>query len=105
MACRTGRSNRRRGRLDAHVHFWDAPPGSIKNVHRQQFIDCFYAFHRLGPAEYRWEKKRFDYPGPEAMYDDLFVQGFTDLAICQPTYLQEFYRSGFNTTERNHEMR
>jgi predicted TIM-barrel fold metal-dependent hydrolase len=35
------------------------------------------------------------------MYRDLFVDGYDDMAICQPTYLKEFYKSGFNTTEQN----
>ena len=35
------------------------------------------------------------------MYDDLFVRGYDDMAILQPTYLTDFYTNGFNTTERN----
>ena len=35
------------------------------------------------------------------MYEDLFVQGYDDMAICQPTYLTDFYKDGFNTTKQN----
>ena len=38
------------------------------------------------------------------MYNDLFVDGPDDMAICQPTYLYDFYTNGFNTTERNAAM-
>ena len=38
------------------------------------------------------------------MYNDLFVDGPDDMAICQPTYLYDFYTNGFNTTERNSAM-
>ena len=32
---------------------------------------------------------------------DVFEDGYVDVAIFQPTYLTEWYREGFNTTERN----
>jgi predicted TIM-barrel fold metal-dependent hydrolase len=35
------------------------------------------------------------------MYNDLFVQGYDDMAIFQPTYLKDFYVNGFNTLEQN----
>jgi predicted TIM-barrel fold metal-dependent hydrolase len=35
------------------------------------------------------------------MYRDLFVDGYDDMAIFQPTYLKDFYKKGFNTTEQN----
>ena len=35
------------------------------------------------------------------MYSDLFVDGYDDMAIFQPTYLTDFYNNGFNTTEQN----
>ena len=39
------------------------------------------------------------------MYEDLFVTGYDDMAILQPTYLTDFYKNGFNTTERNSVMK
>ena len=32
---------------------------------------------------------------------DVFEDGHVDVAIFQPTYLKEWYKEGFNTTERN----
>src|SRR6218665_3529111 len=92
--------------IDGHVHLWDGSKANLKNVHGQQFIDCFYAYHsNLSPKEYLWPKEKFDNYGPEVMYDDLFVKGYDDMAICQPTYLTDFYKNGFNTTEKNYEMK
>ena len=31
--------------------------------------------------------------------------GYDDMAILQPTYLTDFYKNGFNTTERNSAMK
>lgn len=92
--------------IDGHVHNWDARKSNIKNLHGQQFIDCFYAYHtNLSPKEYQWTKDKFDHYGAEAMYQDLFVTGYDDMAICQPTYLTDFYTNGFNTTEQNYRMK
>ncbi|NKJ45594.1 amidohydrolase [Burkholderia sp. SG-MS1] len=89
--------------IDGHVHLWDGSKENLKNVHGQQFIDCFYAYHtNLSPKEYLWPKEKFDKYGEEVMYDDLFVSGCDDMAICQPTYLTDFYKNGFNTTEANY---
>ena len=35
------------------------------------------------------------------MMEDLFVKGYDDIAILQPTYLTDFYKAGFNTTDQN----
>src|SRR5262245_65941482 len=35
------------------------------------------------------------------MVKDVFVDGYVDMGIFQPTYLKDFYKSGFNTTEQN----
>ena len=32
---------------------------------------------------------------------DVFEDGYVDVAVFQPTYLKEWYTEGFNTTERN----
>ena len=37
-------------------------------------------------------------------YNDLFVDGPVDVAICQSTYLRDFYVNGFNPIERNYEV-
>ena len=35
------------------------------------------------------------------MMQDVFVDGYVDIGIFQPTYLTDFYVNGFNTTERD----
>ena len=88
--------------IDAHVHLWDARPSNQLNRHGAEFINCFYDYHKaLSPKEYLWTAEKFQKYGPEIMYEDLFVNGYDDIAVCQPTYLTDFYRQGFNTTEQN----
>ncbi|MGI4765271.1 MAG: amidohydrolase family protein [Janthinobacterium lividum] len=88
--------------IDGHTHFWDGSPANQKNVHGKQFIECFYDYHKnLSPESERWPKEKFEKYDAETMYDDLFVSGYDDMAILQPTYLTDFYKEGFNTTERN----
>lgn len=91
--------------IDGHTHFWDASPANQKNIHGAQFIDCFYGYHNaLSPKENLWPKDKFDKYSAEQMYNDLFVDGPDDMAILQSTYLTDFYKNGFNTTERNSAM-
>ena len=88
--------------IDGHVHFWDGSPQNQKNIHGKQFIDCFYAYHtNFSPKEEHWPKDKFEKYDAKTMYDDLFVHGYDDMAILQSTYLTDFYKNGFNTTERN----
>ncbi|QZA32166.1 amidohydrolase family protein [Hydrogenibacillus sp. N12] len=88
--------------IDGHVHLWDASPENIRNKYGEGFINCFYDYHRnLSPEEYLWDRSVFARYGPEKMTRDLFVDGYVDMAIFQPTYLKEFFRQGFNTTEQN----
>ncbi len=87
--------------IDGHVHNWDARKPNQKNVHGEQFINCFYAYHTfLTPKERQWPREAFDYYA-DRLYSDLFVNGYDDMAIFQPTYLTDFYVKGFNTTEQN----
>jgi hypothetical protein len=75
--------------IDGHTHLWDGSKENLKNIHGQQFIDCFYGYHSaLSPKEYVWPKEKFDKYGAETMYNDLFVEGYDDMAIFQPTYLK-----------------
>jgi predicted TIM-barrel fold metal-dependent hydrolase len=88
--------------IDGHVHNWDGRRANCRNVHGQQFIDCFYGYHTfLSPKEKLWTREKFDRYGAEQLYQDLFVDGYDDMAIFQPTYLKDFYVDGFNTTEQN----
>ena len=92
--------------IDGHTHFWDGSPANQKNIHGKQFIDCFYAYHsNLSPPSEKWEKEKFEKYDAKTMFDDLFVTGYDDMAILQPTYLTDFYKNGFNTTERNSAMK
>lgn len=90
--------------IDGHVHNWDASVENQKNLHGKQFIDCFFGYHQLSPKDYLWSREKFYHPGAAQMYQDLFVNGYDDMAIFQPTYLKEFYHNGFNTTEQNYEL-
>jgi uncharacterized protein len=92
--------------IDGHVHNWDATKANQKNMHGEQFINCFYAYHSfLSPKEKLWSREKFDRYGGDQLYKDLFVDGPDDMAIFQPTYLKDFYINGFNTTEQNAVMK
>jgi len=86
--------------VDGHMHFWDASPGNQKNKYGKGWIDCFYGYHRLfTPPEYVWPIEQYQKYSEQQMMNDLFVDGYVDMGIFLPTYLKEFYVSGFNTTE------
>ena len=88
--------------VDGHIHFWDASPANQANKYGAGFINCFYDYHRnLSPPEFLWPKEKFEKYAEEDLLHDLFDVGYVDLAIFQPTYLSDFYRSGFNTTEQD----
>jgi hypothetical protein len=91
--------------VDAHIHLWDGRPENQRNIHGAQFINCFHDYHKaLSPPDYLWPAEKFQHYGAETLYEDLFVNGYADMAICQPTCLKEFYERGFNTTEQNAEL-
>jgi uncharacterized protein len=88
--------------IDGHLHLWDASPENQANKYGTGFIGCFYDYHRnLSPAEYVWERPLFEKYGADRMVKDVFVDGYVDMGIFQPTYLKDFYKTGFNTTEQN----
>jgi predicted TIM-barrel fold metal-dependent hydrolase len=88
--------------VDGHVHYWDGSPENQANIHGKQFIDCFYGYHSaLSPEEYLWPEDKFQKYSEEDLMHDLFEIGYVDVAIFQPTYLEDFYVNGFNTTARN----
>ena len=91
--------------IDGHTHFWDGSPANQKNVHGKQFIECFYGYHTaLSPKEQLWPKDKFEKYSADDLYRDLFIDGPDDVAIVQSTYLKDFYKTGFNTIERNAEV-
>jgi predicted TIM-barrel fold metal-dependent hydrolase len=83
-----------------HIHFWDGSPANQANNYGKGFIECFYDYHRnLSPAEFVWPLDKFEKYTEQDLMTDLFDTGYVDVGIFQPTYLTDFYRNGFNTTE------
>jgi uncharacterized protein len=90
--------------VDGHVHFWNASPENWiegQEEYAKGWIECFYAYHQLGPEEYYWPIEKFQKYSEETMMKDLFEDGYVDKAIFLPTNLREWYKDGFNTTEKN----
>ncbi len=90
--------------VDSHMHFWDASPQNWVTGQEQfakGWIECFHAYQSLGPAETHWPIEHFQKYSEDDLMRDLFEDGYVDVAICQPTYLKQWYTDGFNTTERN----
>lgn len=85
--------------VDAHCHLWDARPSNIRNRNGQMFIDTFYGAHMaLSPPEDRWDAQRFAHQGAKRIGEDLFENGYVDVAVMLPVYLRDFFKDGFNTT-------
>lgn len=88
--------------VDGHVHFWDGSPANQRNRYGEGFIGCFYDYHRnLSPPEYVWPREKFERYAEDDLMEDLFGEGYVDVAIFLPTYLTDFFVGGFNTTEQD----
>ncbi|SHM68143.1 amidohydrolase family protein [Cryptosporangium aurantiacum] len=88
--------------VDSHIHFWDGGPDNQRNRYGTGFTACFYDYHRnLSPEQYHWPLEKFGKYSEDDLVHDLFEVGYVDVGIFQPTYLTDFYKNGFNTTERN----
>ncbi|WP_028921609.1 amidohydrolase family protein [Pseudonocardia acaciae] len=90
--------------VDSHMHFWDASPENWVEGREdlaKGWIDCFYGYHQLGPPETRWEWEKYCRYSEDDLMHDLFQVGHVDKAIFQSTYLKYWYKTGFNTAERN----
>ena len=93
--------------MDGHVHFWDASPDNWvegQENYAEGWIKCFHAYQSLGPPETHWSLEKFQKYSEEDFVKDVFEEGYVDVALFNPTYLKEWYREGFNTTERNFRM-
>ncbi len=93
--------------VDGHVHFWDASRENWKPGQEQYakgWIDCFYAYHQLGPEHTRWDYETYLKVTPERFEQDVFMDGHVDHAIFQSTYLKSWYTHGFNSAERNAQL-
>ncbi len=92
--------------VDGHMHWWDASPANQKNEYGKGFISCFYDYHSgLSPKEYVWPREKYEKYSQEDLLTDVFVDGYVDIGIFQPTYLTDFYVDGFNTTARDAELK
>jgi predicted TIM-barrel fold metal-dependent hydrolase len=88
--------------VDCHTHFWDARPENWRTSHGESWIKCFFAYHSaLSPTDAVWPFEKFCHYGEEAIVNDLFREGYVDMAILNSTYLHEFYHKGFNTHVQN----
>src|SRR4051794_34100047 len=89
--------------VDSHLHFWDASPANWvpgAEQYAEGWIKCFHAYMGLGPKETHWSLAKFQKYSAEDFEKDVFGAG-VDVAICQSTYLKEWYTTGFNDIERN----
>ena len=90
--------------VDTHMHYWNAAPDNWVEGAEQYakgWIECFYGYHGLGPENTRWSLEKYQRYTEEDLMKDVFDQGHVDVAIFQPTDLTEWYKEGFNTTERD----
>jgi uncharacterized protein len=90
--------------VDGHMHYWNAAPDNWvpgAEQYAKGWIECFHAYQGLGPAETHWSIEHFQKYSEDDLMKDVFEDGYVDVAIFQPTYLKEWYKEGFNTTERN----
>jgi predicted TIM-barrel fold metal-dependent hydrolase len=89
--------------IDGHTHFWDARPANWRNQYGESWIKCFYGYHSaLSPSDAVWTFEKFCHYGEQSVVDDLFRNGYVDMAILNSTYLREFYNEGFNTHAQNY---
>ena len=87
--------------IDGHVHLWDARQENRRNRYGHTFLESFWNGHTsMTPPQERWDWAQFEYYGPERAAQDLFVDGYCDMAVMLPTDLREFYNEGFNTIDQ-----
>src|SRR5690348_5523990 len=100
MGVREGRRDLLRGRRPhALLECGARQLGARGREVRQGWIECFYAYMGLGPPETHWTLEHFQKYSEDDLMKDVFSDGHVDVAIFQPTYLKEWYKEGFNTTE------
>jgi uncharacterized protein len=90
--------------VDGHMHYWNAAPDNwVPGAEQfaEGWIKCFHAYQGLGPPATHWSLEHFEKYSEDDLMKDVFEDGYVDVAIFQPTYLKEWYKEGFNTTERN----
>jgi uncharacterized protein len=90
--------------VDSHLHYWDASRENWREGrenYAKGWIDCFYGYHQLGPAETHWDYEHYLKVSEEDLLRDVFEEGYVDVGIFQSTYLKYWYTEGFNTLQRN----
>jgi predicted TIM-barrel fold metal-dependent hydrolase len=93
--------------VDSHCHMWDASPENWvkgQEEYAKGWIECFHAYMGLGPPETHWPIEKFMKYSEADFVKDVFEDGGVDVGIFQSTYLNEWYKSGFNTAAKNAEM-
>ena len=82
--------------VDSHMHFWDASPQNWvagQENYAKGWIECFHAYQGLGPPDTHWPIEQFQKYSEDDLMKDVFEDGHVDVAIFQPTYLKEWYRT------------
>jgi uncharacterized protein len=93
--------------VDSHCHFWDASRENwVEGAehYAKGWIDCFYGYHQLAPAETHWDYEHYLKVSADDFEKDMFTEGYVDKAIFQSTYLKEWYKNGFNTAAQNAQL-
>ncbi|MEH7249285.1 amidohydrolase family protein [Neobacillus niacini] len=91
--------------IDAHIALWDGSPENQVNQHGEEFISCFYDYHKnLSPSENLWDYEKFRKFTPEDLVNDVIVNGYADMAIFQPVFLTDFYKKPFGDIEENNKL-
>ena len=93
--------------VDSHMHYWDASPENWVEGREnlaKGWIDCFYGYHQLGPPQTLWSWEKYCKYSADDLMRDVFEEGHVDKAIFQSTYLKYWYKTGFNTAERNAQL-
>jgi predicted TIM-barrel fold metal-dependent hydrolase len=86
--------------IDSHLHAWNASEENIKHRGGEEFIRCFYDYHQgFTPDEREWDLKKFRQYSTDTLLQDVIQNGYVDMGIFQPTYLNEFYKESFNTVD------
>jgi uncharacterized protein len=94
--------------FDAHAHFWDASPENWvkgQEEYAKGWIECFHAYHTLGPPETHWPLEHFQKYSAEDFERNVFVEAGTDKVVLQSTYLRQWYTHGFNDLAKNSTLR
>ena len=83
--------------VDGHMHYWNAAPDNWvpgAEQYAKGWIECFHAYQGLGPPATHWTIEHFQKYSEDDLMKDVFEDGYVDVAIFQPTYLQGVVQGG-----------